>query len=143
MIILDTGLIFAVYNEDDKNHDVAKNIFKSIFEGDYAQPVLLDYVYDELMTLTYIRTKRFELCKEISGLLNEFIKKSRITFVHTPSEVFWMANQIFIDQKIQVQKRFISFTDAIIGAMSDWLNASFIGTFDTQFHQFKAKIISN
>lgn len=141
MIVLDTGLIFAVYNEDDQNHANAINIFKSIFQGKYAQPVLLDYVYDELMTLIYIRTKTFDLCKEISELLHEFISKGNITFVHTPSEIFWKANQIFINQEINNQKRFLSFTDAIIGAMSDWLNASFIGTFDSQFHRFKVKVI--
>lgn len=142
MIVLDTCLIFAVYDADDQNHEIAKSIFKRIFKGDYAQPVLIDYVYNELLTLTYIRTKRFNLCKEISELLNDFISKKRITFIHTPSEIFWKANQIYLGQTIQGQKRFLSFTDSIIGAMSIWLNAPFIGTFDTQFHRFPAQIIS-
>ncbi len=141
MIVLDTCLIFAVYDEDDKNHGIAKSIFRRIFKGEFAQPILLDYVYNELLTLIYIRTKKFDLCIKLSGLLNNFISKKRITFLHTPSEIFWKANQIFLDQKIQEQKQFLSFTDAIIGTMSDWLNATYIGTFDSQFHRFKAQII--
>ncbi|MHA1521613.1 MAG: PIN domain-containing protein [Promethearchaeota archaeon] len=142
MIVLDTCLLFAVYDVDDQNHEIAKSIFKRIFKGDYAQPILIDYVYNELLTLTYIRTKRFDLCVMISQLLNDFISKNRISFIHTPSEIFWKANQIFQDQKIRKQKDFLSFTDSIIGAMSNWLNATFIGTFDNQFHRFRAQIIS-
>ncbi|MHA2249034.1 MAG: PIN domain-containing protein [Candidatus Kariarchaeaceae archaeon] len=140
--MLDTSLIFAVYDEDDENHETAKKIFKRIFNGEYAQPILLDHVYDELLTLIFIRTKRFELCTKISKIINDFVSKRRITFIHTPSEVFWKANQTFLEQKIQKHKRFLSFTDTIIGSMSNWLDATYIGTFDTQFHRFHAKIIS-
>ena len=142
MIVLDTCLIYANYDEDDPNHKLSRSIFKRIFKGEYAQPVILDFVYDELLTLTYMRTKNFELCIQISNLLQDFIENKIITFMHTPSEIFWKANQIFLDQDLKNQSRFLSFTDAVIGTMSEWLNASYIGTFDTQFHRFDPPLIS-
>jgi predicted nucleic acid-binding protein len=142
MIVLDTGLIFAAFNEDDPNHQTARSIFKRIYDGDYSQPIIIDYVYNELLTLTYIRTKRFDLVIKLSDIITDFIEKKNITFVHTPSEVYWKANEIFMGQEIDKNRKFLSFTDAIIGSMSIWLNAPYMGTFDSQFHRFSVQIIS-
>jgi len=142
LIVLDTCLLFANFAEDDDDHEVAQSIFSRILQRKYGQPIVLDYVFNELLTLIYIRTKDFNICAEVEKFLDRYVKKDVIGFVHTPNELFWKANQTFLKQDIEHQKRFLSFTDAIIGEMAEWLNASYIGTFDSQFHQFEPQIIS-
>ena len=141
MIVLDTSILYSTFNEEDLHDNAAQSVFKRIFQGEYAQPVLLDFVYNELLTLIYVRTKKIDLCIKIADLLNDFIEANHLTMMHTPSEIFWKANELFFDQKIG-QGRFLSFTDAIIGAMALWLNATYIATFDGQFHQFPLQVIS-
>ena len=142
MIVLDTCLLYSNFAEDDNDHEVAQSIFSRILQRKYGQPILLDYVYNELLTLTYVRTKDFSICTKVETFLDKYVKKEVIGFVHTPNELFWKANQTFLKQDIENQKRFLSFTDAIIGEMAEWLNALYIGTFDSQFHRFKPEIIS-
>ena len=142
MIVLDTCLLYSMFVENDPSHNISKTIFTRILNREYAQPILLDCVFNELLTLTYVRTKNFDLCIQIVEFLDEYVNKDALVFIHTPSEVFWKANQTFLKQDINSQKRFLSFTDAIIGEMAEWLNASYIGTFDMQFYRFSQNIIS-
>lgn len=139
---MDTSLLFSNFAEDDINHDQAKTIFTRILNGEYGQPIILDYVYKELLTLTFIRTKNFELCKDLTEFLTEYVDNNVFGFLHTPNEIFWKANHTFLNQDIESQKRFLSFTDAIIGEMDEWVKSSYIGTFDGQFHRFNSQIIS-
>ena len=143
MIILDTCLIFSNFAENDPDHQRAQSIFTRILQNSYGRPILLDYVYNELLTLIYIRTKNFELCRKVEEFLANYIKRDVINFVHTPNEIFWKANHTFLSQGMQRQTKFLSFTDSIIGEMAEWLNAAYIGTFDAQFHRFNATIISD
>ncbi|MCY3411534.1 MAG: hypothetical protein INQ03_07890 [Candidatus Heimdallarchaeota archaeon] len=141
MIIIDTTLLFAKFAEDDSKHELATSIFVEIFNRKYGIPILIDYVWNELMTLIYIRTKNFELCKQSDRLLREYVDKQAFGFMHTPNEVFWRANRRFMDQNIKDNQRFLSFTDAVIGEMAIWLESEHIGSFDGQFHQFEKNVI--
>jgi predicted nucleic acid-binding protein len=142
MIIIDTGLFFSNFSKRDDKHEIGKSIFNRILDGKYGQPILLDYVYNELLTLTYIRTKNFELCKTLISFIDNYVSESTFYSIHTPIEIFWKSNYTFLHQNFENQKRFLSYTDAIIGEMAEWLNVSYIGTFDSQFQRFKPKIIS-
>lgn len=142
MIVIDTCLFYSNFSEHDINHKIGRSIFDKILDGKYGQPILLDFVYNELLTLTYIRTKNFEMCKQLAEFLDEQVSDGIIDFIHTPNEIFWKANQKFLDQDLKNEKRFLSYTDAIIGVMAEWLNATYIGTFDGQFHRFNPQIIS-
>ena len=71
-VIIDTGVLFAFYNNKDENHERAKNIISSILDGIYGPPIILDYVFDELMSLIQYRTKRNDLASQVG---NEIIKK--------------------------------------------------------------------
>ncbi len=141
MIVLDTNLIFAKFALGDENHKKANEIFNDILTGKFGLPILLDYVYNEILTLIYIRTKNFDLCMRVEKFLKNYFNKDVISFVQTPSELFWKANQTFLKQEIINQKRFLSFTDSIIGEMAIWLNSSYIGTFDGQFYRFGIEVI--
>ena len=141
MIVLDTCLLYSNFAEDDEMHGIARTIFTKILDGKFGQPILLDYVYNELFTLIYIRTKNFELCKELHVFIDKYVSTGLFGFIHTPNEIFWKSNETFLNQDLQHQKRFLSFTDAIIGEMAEWINASYIGTFDSQFHRFRPQII--
>ncbi|MDH5403512.1 MAG: hypothetical protein OEY49_13535 [Candidatus Heimdallarchaeota archaeon] len=134
MIVIDTCLFYSNFSYKDNNHEIGRTIFNRILDGEYGQPILLDYVYNELFSLTYVRTKDFTLCVKLSKFLNDQVNEGIFDMIHTTNETFWKANQTFLEQDIHNQKQFLSYTDAIIGEMAEWLNASYIGTFDAQFH---------
>ncbi len=142
MIVLDTCLLFSNFSIKDDKHEIARSIIDKILDGKYGQPILLDYVYNELLTLTYIRTKNFGISKKLAVFIDYNIDEGIFDFIYTPNEIFWEANQIFLNQNFQNQNRFLSYTDSIIGVMAEWLNALYVGTFDSQFHKFKPQIIS-
>ena len=87
MIVIDTCLLFSNFAEDDADHEVANSIFSKILYGNYGQPIIIDYVYNELMTLSYDRTKDFDLCSKIENFLDKYIKKNIFGFVHTPNDI--------------------------------------------------------
>ena len=56
MIIIDTNVFYSFYNSSDRDHEIARDIYSKILDGHYGKPILLDYVFDELITL--IQTRR-------------------------------------------------------------------------------------
>ena len=126
VIVLDTGFIMAVRNEDDENHDKAKRTFeKEIITGKFGKIIVTDYVFDETMTLILNRIKK-----------KSFAEKTRDFLLKTKKIVFY-----FIDDKIFAEtlenyfKYFengLSFTDCTFISLANvFKNRSFyIATFD-------------
>ena len=57
MIILDTSFIVAFYNIRDENHIRATNLMEGIVAGKYGKLFITDYIFDEGMTVVFIRLK--------------------------------------------------------------------------------------
>ena len=57
MILLDTSLIVAYANTADQNHGRAVEVMKAVAEGVYGTPVITDYVFNEVVTVTLIKAK--------------------------------------------------------------------------------------
>ena len=126
VIVLDTGFIMAVRNEDDENHDKAKRTFeKEIITGKFGKIIVTDYVFDETMTLILNRIKK-----------KSFAEKTRDFLLKTKKIVFY-----FIDDKIFAEtlenyfkyfEKGLSFTDCTFISLANvFKNRSFyIATFD-------------
>ncbi len=55
-VFVDTGVIVAVRNEDDENHERGKELMKRALKGDFGTVHTSDYVFDEATTLALVRT---------------------------------------------------------------------------------------
>ena len=55
-VFVDTGVFFAHHDTDAERHDRALAAFDDLLGGVYGQPYVSDYVLDEVVTLTRVRT---------------------------------------------------------------------------------------
>ena len=123
-IIIDTGVFFSFYNQKDKNHERSKTIIRDILKGMYGQPLLLDYIFDELMTLIQYRTKRNDLATRIGTAI---LKHNVYYLTQITPNAFRKAWELFSNQK---ERKSLSFTDAILVAMARELSIRRISSFD-------------
>lgn len=130
-IIIDTGVLYAFYNNKDDNYEIAKNIISDILDGKYGQPIILDYVFDELMSLIQYRTKRNDLATKVG---NEILKHNAYHFTHIIPSAIAIAWELFANQS---GKKFMSFTDTILIAMARELQLLTIASFDNRMKSFK------
>ena len=126
MIIIDTGIIAAFYNNNDKNHKRAVILLNNLRKGKYGTGILTDYVLDETVTLLYVRSKRKELAIHagdliISEKLGKFFPISYELIIKT-----WDKFQSLIE-------RGLSFTDCSLITIADYLDCHDILSFDTDF----------
>lgn len=63
-ILLDTSFLYSFYDEQDSYHDGVRKSYAKMLDGEYGVPILLDYVFDEFVTLVQIRTGRNDIAIE-------------------------------------------------------------------------------
>lgn len=70
-ILVDTGVLYADHDTDASRHDTASKALEAVYDGEFGQPYVSEYVYDEAVTLTRRRTGDFDaaatLGKRIRG----------------------------------------------------------------------------
>ena len=126
MILIDTGILGALVNTKDENHDRAVRILDSVMKKKYGTPILTDYILDEVVTLLYIRTKRPELSIEIG---TKIIEEKFGKYFKIPKEVVektWLTYQTLVFKGL-------SFTDCSLIEFGKHLSCDTIATFDGGF----------
>ncbi len=131
-ILFDTGYLLAFYNTKDVNHSKVAESYKALVEGEYGIPILLDYVFDELVTLIQVRTKRNDLATEIGRLILEDTKEF-VQFVKVGQRDFEGGWRLFQEQ---TGSKFLSFTDCVLIAYAGSNNISKVAGLDNQFRSF-------
>ncbi|WP_435335850.1 type II toxin-antitoxin system VapC family toxin [Haloarchaeobius sp. TZWWS8] len=66
-VLVDTGVFFAHHDRDAERHDAAVAAFDELLDGVYGQPYTSDYVLDETVTLTRVRTGSFEAADTLAS----------------------------------------------------------------------------
>lgn len=132
MILLDTSLIVSYKIENDQNHEKAVNIMNDVSTGIYGTPVISDYIFDEVVSVIFSKSKSLQLAVD-SG--NEIMKN--ITMENVDDEVFGMAWKAFASQK---GTKF-SFTDCTILALLRQGNIEKLATFDLDFEKAGVNVI--
>ena len=124
VVIVDTGFLVALRNENDLHNQKASKIMEEILKGTYGNIIVSDYVFDESITLTMIRTNKQILVKDIHDYI---FKSNKIKFMFIGEKIFHNAWELFIkyfDQKL-------SFTDCTILALqNNFDKPSFVATFE-------------
>lgn len=137
-ILVDTGVFYANYNKNDGNHLVAKSIYENIVEGEYGTPILLDYIFDELVTLIQVRTKRNDIATEIGNLVLDQLN-DLFTLFQVSGVVFQSAWELFRDQS---GSKYLSFTDCVLIRTAKNFEIKYIASFDNQMKSFHTVITS-
>ncbi len=127
VIFLDTGFILAIRNSDDNNHMKAAELMKECLAGKFGRIIVSDFVFDETVTLTLVRTHNKNLVKDIG----EFIFNSpRINLLHLSETEFLATWELFL----KYFEKGLSFTDCSILVMAKLFESNvYIATFDSHF----------
>ena len=128
MIFIDSNVLIAYFNERDKNHNLAIKIISNIDKGKYDKPVISDYIFSEIVTVTLLKKKE----KKIAIEAGKEILKSKIKIIKVNKEIFNKAWQLFQEYDLKM-----SFTDFTNLAILELLSINQIATFDRDFKKIK------
>jgi len=134
MIFLDSSFIISIEVETDQNHKRALEIQEKVIRGEFGPIVISDYVFDEVITVTFGKTK--DLNK--TSLVGENLRNS-LKIIKIDNETFENTWEIFKNQK---NTKF-SFTDCSILALMEKEDIKNIATFDEDFKKIKTINIIN
>ena len=126
MILLDTSFLVSYFNIRDENHLKAAHIMKSINKGVYGDIYLTDYIFDEFVTVIFIRLKNLIKTVKLGSELKESLQLELID-----EETFEKSWFIFKNQK----DTFLSFTDCSSLAIMQKNKIKNIATFDKDFEK--------
>ncbi|MBI2085470.1 MAG: type II toxin-antitoxin system VapC family toxin [Candidatus Aenigmarchaeota archaeon] len=128
MIILDSSFIIAYYNTADNNHNKAVEIMRDLRAGEYGDIFITDYLFDEIVTVAFVRLKNLNKTVEIGEAVNSLAKIDYIG-----KDIFEATWKLF---KYQTGTKF-SFTDCSTLSMMKKNGIKNIATFDEDFKKVK------
>jgi hypothetical protein len=129
-VFIDTGVFFAHHDTDAARHDQAVEAFDELLDGTYGQPYTNDYVFDETVTLTRVRTGSFEAADTVaSRILGEEPFPQVFEMIHVePDDV-----RATLETFRRYDDHDLSFTDATIVAHCASRGIDAVLSFDTDF----------
>ena len=128
VVLLDTGFILAVRNADDVNHPKAKELMKNCLSGRFGQIIVSNFIFDETVTLTLVRTQNKSLVEDIGKFV---LESPRIMLVHVSETEFLATWEFFL----KYFDKGLSFTDCSLLVMAKLFEGNvFIATFDSHFN---------
>lgn len=129
-VFVDTGVFYAHHDTDANRHENAVAAFDDLLDGSYGQPYTSDYVLDETVTLTRVRTGSFDAADTVAG---------RILGEDPFPDVFEMIDvgPDDVREALETFRRYddhdLSFTDATILRLCDSRGIDAVLSFDDDF----------
>ena len=120
----------AKYNLDDVNNTKAKQLEADLRNGLYGSFICSDYIFDEVVTLLAVKTKKTDLALEVG----EYLLGSEIEMIEVKTEVFNAAWELFKKRKN------LSFTDCTTIELIKAHGIKHLASFDQGFKQFSKEI---
>ncbi len=124
-LLIDTSALIAARNAEDKNHKRAVDTMVPVLKGEYGKVFTSDYIFDEAVTLAYMRTGS----KRFSRDIGTFAKARPITMRFIEPMDFDRAWELYN----QYEDKHFSFTDSTNIALMERLDIEAIFTFDSEF----------
>ncbi len=124
-LLIDTSALIAARNADDKNHKKAVALMAPALYGEYGKVFISDYIFDEAVTLAYIRTGN----KKFAYDIGRFARAKPINFRFIEPVDFdraWELYQQFDDKNL-------SFTDCTNISLMERLDIETLFTLDLGF----------
>nr|WP_276261275.1 PIN domain-containing protein [Haloglomus sp. DT116] len=108
-VFVDTGVFYAHQDPDAERHDAAVAAFDDLLDGLFGQPYTSDYVLDEVVTLTRVRTGSFEAADTVARrILGEGANPDVFELVDIPPDLSARTLETFR----RYDDRNLNFTDA-------------------------------
>ena len=128
-VLIDTGVFVAFHNIRDENHEAALRLISAIACGEMGPALTTDYVFDESVTVTLIRTRRPELAISLGKLILGETTPPFIEIARVNVEQFKRAWSLFG----KYSGKGLSFTDCTSLAVMDSRSIDKIASFDSGF----------
>jgi len=136
-ILVDTGVVYADHDTDASRHEAASRALEAVYDGEWGQPYVSDYVFDEAITLTRKRSGAFEPARRLGARLRGVDPYPKVY------ELLRISAPVF-DDAIDVFERFsdhsLSFTDATTVALCDRRGIDHVLSFDDDFDGVYSRI---
>lgn len=130
MILFDSGPLLAYVNDKDPHHKSAINLMTEALKGNFGRLVVSNYIIDEVLTLSSVRTKSCSYGEEILKTIRAEKADKRIFFeVTLQNEMLTKTEELF---KKYCSKG-LSFTDCSLIAVYELLDIEYLATFSTEF----------
>ena len=129
-VFVDTGVFYAHHDTDASRHDAGAEALTRVLQAaEYGHVMTSEYVYDEAVTLTQMRTGDVE-----SGL--SLGRRIRGDGYPSAIELLYSSQTLF-NRAVAVQETYadhgLSFTDAVSVAMIEYHDIDGILSFDDDF----------
>lgn len=129
-VFVDTGVFFAHHDTDAARHEDAVSAFDELLDGAYGQPYTNDYVLDETVTLTRVRTGSFDAADTVARrILGEEPFPHVFDLIHVESDDVRASLETFR----RYDDHDLSFTDATIVSLCESRGIDAVLSFDTDF----------
>ncbi len=125
MIILDSSFIIAYHNTRDVHHAAARPVMEEIISGKWGRPLLLEYVFLEVVTVLLARRGS----AVASSVASTLLQAQELDFVPC-SDLFLESLETFRTQG----DAGLSFTDAAIVTLARRRDVGVVATFDRDFN---------
>ena len=124
LILIDSNVLVGYIVDDDGNHDKAVRVMNRIAAGDFGPPLVSDYIFDEITTVTFVKSKSLPKAIAVGNYIREAARLLKVD-----SDVFEDSWKVFKEQK---NSRF-SFTDCTNLTLMKENGIKYIATFDKEF----------
>ncbi len=124
-LLIDTSALVAARNADDKNHDKALDIMIRALKGEFGKIYISDYIFDEAVTIAYIRTGNKKFAEDIG----RFARTRPIIFRFNEPVDFERAWVLYL----QYRDKNFSFTDCTNIAIMERYSMETLFTYDSEF----------
>ena len=108
-VFVDTGVLYADHDTSASRHEHASSALEAVYNADFGQPYVSDYIYDEAVTLTLVRGQSFPAAKELG-------KRLRGSGSHPSAYEILRVSPSAFDDAVEIFERYhdqeLSFTDA-------------------------------
>lgn len=129
-VFVDTGLFYAVQNRRARHHAEARRALADLATGRLGTLFTSSFVYDETVTLTLKRTRRFEEAKTAGDrILGRGGFPRAFVLLHVDAARFRAAVEVFERYPDQG----LSFTDATTVALMEERGIDRVASFDDGF----------
>ena len=61
-VLVDTGVLYADHDTEASRHEAAQRALEVVYDGEFGQPYVSDYIFDEAVTLTQRRAGASTRC---------------------------------------------------------------------------------
>ena len=141
-IFLDSGFFIALGNASDRDHEQVVSLADRIRKGEFGQPFTSDYVFDEAVTATLVRTGRVDKAVQIGRMILGYEAEDvrpLARLLAVGERAFNEAWQNFSAGKYK--KKSLSFTDHTILAQIRELGIDAIASMDGGFDGLVSRIV--